>query len=59
MNKAQKITVAVVAIVEAIILLLHFDVEYYIYDDAPRLMLFVLFLGVGIWVLLGLKKKVK
>ena len=37
MNKAQRITVAVVAIVEAIILRLHFDVEYYIYDDAPRL----------------------
>ena len=60
MNKAQKITMAVVAFIEAAIILLHDEITYYFYRETPsRLMIIVALLGFGIWVLLGLKKGVK
>ena len=66
MRKAQKITIAVVAFVEAIVLFCWEAIDDFLYDwiefwrqkDTPAVfMLFVLFLGFGIFALFGLKKK--
>lgn len=56
MNKAQKITVAITAILIALIFLFWWSI-YYVVDDMKHLLLFVVFLGAGIYFLLGLKKK--
>ena len=66
MRKAQKITIAVVAFVEALVLFFWEAIDDFLYDwidfwrqkDTPVVfMLFVLFLGFGIFALFGLKKK--
>jgi len=66
MRKAQKITIAVVAFVEALVLFFWEAIDDFLYDwidfwrqkDTPAVfMLFVLFLGFGIFALFGLKKK--
>ena len=66
MRKAQKITIAVVAFVEAIVLFFWEAIDDFLYDwiefwrqkyTPAVFMLFVLFLGLGIFALFGLKKK--
>lgn len=66
MRKAQKITIVVMAFVEALVLFFYEAIDGLLYDwfdfwepkDTPALfMLFVLFLGFGIFALFGLKKK--
>jgi len=66
MRKSQKITIVIIAFVEALVLFFYEAIDICFYEwfdfwqskDTPALfMLFILFLGFGIWVLLGLKNK--
>ena len=56
MNKAQRITLATTAILIAFVFLLWWEVDYYV-ASVKNLMFFMGFLGLGIFILLGLKKR--